>query len=101
MEEEFSVRGLRVTVGGAAASGIAAAALLASRGAVVTLSEARDEVKEAARLEDAGVRLEVGGNRPATFADADLVVLSPGVMVDQPFVEAARHAGVPVIGEIE
>ncbi len=101
MGEEFSVEGLRVTVGGAASSGIAAAVLLASRGARVTVSDAKPAVPERERLASLGVEVEAGGNRPETFSEADLVVLSPGVSVDQPFVAAARRAGVPVIGEVE
>jgi UDP-N-acetylmuramoylalanine--D-glutamate ligase len=101
MEEEFSVAGKRVTVGGAAASGIAAAALLASRGAEVTLSESRATFAYEDWLTALGVRLELGGNRAETFRGADLVVLSPGVPPDGSFVEAARRAGVPVIGEVE
>jgi UDP-N-acetylmuramoylalanine--D-glutamate ligase len=99
--EEFSVEGKRVTVGGAAASGIAAAVLLASRGAQVTLSDSKPSIAERERLASVGVRVELGDNRAETFSDADLVVLSPGVPPEQPFVEAARRAGVPVIGEIE
>ena len=45
--------------------------------------------------------VEVGPHRPALFAGADLVVLSPGVPAEQEAVQAARRAGVPVIGEIE
>lgn len=101
MDEAFSVEGRRVTVGGAARSGVAAALLLARRGAKVTLSDRRESVAEAGELAAAGVALELGGNRVETFSGADLVVLSPGVAPGQPFVEAARRAGVPVIGEIE
>jgi UDP-N-acetylmuramoylalanine--D-glutamate ligase len=97
----FDVRGKRVTVAGAARSGIAAAELLASRGASVTLSEARDEAPSADSLKARGVRLELSGHRAETFADADLVVLSPGVPVEQPAIAAARANGVPVIAEIE
>jgi UDP-N-acetylmuramoylalanine--D-glutamate ligase len=97
----FSVNGLRVTVAGAARSGIAVAERLASRGADVTLSEARTLVPDADRLQARGVHLETGGNRAATFADADLVVLSPGVPLEQPAVAAARARGVPIVGEIE
>ena len=50
MEETFSVEGRRVTVGGAARSGIAAALLLARRGATVTLSEQRESVDQADEL---------------------------------------------------
>jgi UDP-N-acetylmuramoylalanine--D-glutamate ligase len=101
VKEEFSVAGLQVTVAGAGRSGVAAARLLASRGARVTLSEERTAFADAPALRAAGVMLELGGNRVESFARADLVVLSPGVPLEQPFVAAARKAGVPVIGEIE
>jgi UDP-N-acetylmuramoylalanine--D-glutamate ligase len=97
----FDVTDKRVTVAGAARSGIAAAELLVRRGARVTLSESRAEAPEADALRELGVRVELGGHHQATFADADLVVLSPGVPADQPVVENARAGGVPVIGEIE
>jgi UDP-N-acetylmuramoylalanine--D-glutamate ligase len=97
----FDVEGQRVTVVGAARSGIAAAELLAQRGARVTLSDARPEVPEAERLRALNVRLELGGHQQATFTNANLLVLSPGVPLDQPMVRAARDHGVPAIGEIE
>jgi UDP-N-acetylmuramoylalanine--D-glutamate ligase len=97
----FDVRGKRVTVAGAARSGIAAAELLASRGAHVTLSDTKAELADADRLRQRGVSIELGGHVMETFTDADLVVLSPGVALDQPTVNAARNRGVPVIGEIE
>ena len=97
----FDVTNKRVTVAGAARSGLAAAELLVRRGAHVTLSDTRAEAPEATPLEDLGVRLELGGHQTQTFAGADLVVLSPGVPPEQPAVLAARRNGVPVIGEIE
>ena len=98
---QFSVRGKRVTVIGAARSGVAAAELLARRGAAVTLSEMRAHLDEEDRLRQAGVELELGGHVPATLLRADLIVTSPGVPYRHPLVEAARHAGVPVMGELE
>jgi UDP-N-acetylmuramoylalanine--D-glutamate ligase len=97
----FEVNGKRVTVAGAARSGLAAAELLARRGARVTLSESRGEAPEATPLEALGVTLELGGHRTETFIGADLVVLSPGVPPEQAAVAAARERGVPVIAEIE
>jgi UDP-N-acetylmuramoylalanine--D-glutamate ligase len=97
----FDVTDKRVTVAGAARSGIAAAELLVRRGARVTLSERRSNAREAEPLRKMGVTVELGGHQPATFADADLIVLSPGVPADQPVVERARARGVPVIGEME
>jgi UDP-N-acetylmuramoylalanine--D-glutamate ligase len=91
----------RVTVAGAARSGVAAAELLTRRGAHVTLSDVRRNAPESDALKILGVQLELGGHRAETFTGADLVVLSPGVPPEQPVVLAARAAGVPVIGEIE
>jgi UDP-N-acetylmuramoylalanine--D-glutamate ligase len=97
----FSVEDKRVTVAGAARSGLAAAELLARRGAHVTLSEGRAELPEAQRLRALGVTLELGGHVRETFTGADLVVLSPGVPPELAVVQAARDRGVPVIAEIE
>ena len=98
----YSVTGAEAVVVGAGRSGVAAAALLARRGARVTLSERRTETSDVlADLRAAGVRLELGGHRAATFAVADLIVLSPGVSPRLPEVAAARARGVPVISEVE
>jgi UDP-N-acetylmuramoylalanine--D-glutamate ligase len=97
----FSVAGKRVTVVGAARSGIAAAELLVRRGATVTLTDVRGEIEDEGRLRTAGIELELGGHREETLTRADLVVISPGVPARQPAIEAARRSGVEVIGELE
>jgi UDP-N-acetylmuramoylalanine--D-glutamate ligase len=99
--EGFSVEGKRVVVLGAARSGIAAAELLVRRGARVTLSERRGAFEGADRLRGAGVLLELGGHRDATFVDADLIVTSPGVPLEQPVFEVARARSTEIIGELE
>jgi UDP-N-acetylmuramoylalanine--D-glutamate ligase len=101
IDQAFTVRGKRVTVAGAARSGLAAAELLVRRGATVTLSDVRDQLDEEERLRSLGVELELGGHHEATFTGADLVVTSPGVPTRLPAIAAARRAGVPVIGELE
>jgi UDP-N-acetylmuramoylalanine--D-glutamate ligase len=97
----FSVAGQRVVVVGAARSGVAAAELLARRGARVTVTDRKTEIDAADALSDRGIALELGGHRAGTLASADLVVVSPGVPLDQPALRAARDAGVPVVGELE
>jgi UDP-N-acetylmuramoylalanine--D-glutamate ligase len=98
----FSVREKNVTVIGAARSGVAAALLLAERGARVTLTDIRPELE--ARTQDqlrgAGVALELGAQR-SDMTGSDLIVLSPGVPVNQPSIVEARKRGVPIMGEIE
>ena len=97
----FSVAGQRVVVVGAARSGIAAAHLLARRGARVTLTDTKNQIEGAEALLSAGVDLELGGHDANTLARAHLVVLSPGVPERQLAIETARASGVPVVGELE
>ncbi len=97
----FSVAGKRVTVVGAARSGVAAAELLVRRGATVTLTDVRSEIEDEGRLRTAGVELELGSHRQETLTRADLIVLSPGVPPGQDEIEIARQSGVEVIGELE
>jgi len=97
----LEVTGRRVVVAGAARSGLAAAKLLAGRGAKVTVSDVRPEVPEAQALRGTGVTFEFGGHLADTFAAADLVVVSPGVPTTQPAIRVARAAGVPVVSELE
>ena len=94
-EMSFSVAGQHVTVVGAARSGIAAALLLAQRGARVTLTDASPELAPlaATQLRDAGVELELGGHRRETFTSSDLLVLSPGVPLDHPAIVDGADGG--------
>ena len=101
VEENFSVRGMRVVVVGAARSGIAAAQLLHRRGARVVLTERRGDFEQAAALRSAGINMELGGHMQATFDAAELIVTSPGVPPDEPTLVAAKARGVEVIGELE
>ena len=98
---EFSVVGSRVVVVGAGRSGIAAARLLAGRGARVTLSEAGAGIASSGSLANQGIDIEVGGHRAGTLRGADLIVLSPGVSPRVPEIAAARGRGIPVISEVE
>jgi UDP-N-acetylmuramoylalanine--D-glutamate ligase len=99
--DDFSVRGRRVVVVGAARSGVAAADLLRRRGAHVVITERRAQFDQADALRAAGIDVETGGHSPETFEKADLVVTSPGVPPGEPGIASARRRGVEVIGEVE
>jgi UDP-N-acetylmuramoylalanine--D-glutamate ligase len=94
----------KVTVVGLARSGVAAARLAAREGARVTVTDRRSEAelsRQLAALDGAPVRRTLGGHDVADFERADLVVVSPGVPMSNPELEAARRRGVPVWGEVE
>jgi UDP-N-acetylmuramoylalanine--D-glutamate ligase len=91
--------GARVTVVGLGIEGIDLVRFLASRGALVTVSDARpaEQLGEAlAAIEGADAKLSLGANREADLLDADCVFASQGVPPDLPALRAARRAGVPV-----
>ena len=87
----------RVLVVGAGKSGMAVARFCAARGAQVTVTDKRSDVTQEPIPH---VTYELGGHVLASFTQADLVVLSPGVP-ELPEVKAAREKGVRVTGEIE
>ena len=94
----------RVLVVGLGKSGVASAFFLQSRGAQVTVSDAKPQDQlgqEIPLLLDHGIAVETGGHGERTFRGQDLIVVSPGVPVDSPPLVQARALGEPVIGEIE
>jgi UDP-N-acetylmuramoylalanine--D-glutamate ligase len=100
----MELTGKRVLVVGLGRSGVASALFLQSRGAQVTVSDAKseDQLREQIpTLLDAGIAVETGAHGERTFRDQDLIVVSPGVPVDAEPLVQARALGQPVIGEIE
>jgi UDP-N-acetylmuramoylalanine--D-glutamate ligase len=89
----------RVTVVGLGLEGVDTVRYLASRGAQVTVSDAkpRERLEERVRqVADLSVRFSLGGNDPRAVADADAVFVSQGVPLNLPALDAARRDGVPV-----
>ena len=97
----FTVEGRRVLVVGAARSGLAAAELLVTRGASVTLDRSRGDDPRRGAAARARRRARPGRHHARLFLRADLIVTSPGVPPELAELQDARAAGVPVIGELE
>jgi UDP-N-acetylmuramoylalanine--D-glutamate ligase len=95
--------GKRVLVVGLGRSGIGAARLCAARGARVTATDQRgaEPLAEAVQALQGRVTLELSGHRDASFDEADLIVVSPGVPDDMPQLQRARGRNIPLIGELE
>ncbi len=92
-----------VTILGLGRSGLACAQELLNAGCDLILSDSRpteELLSLTAHLSEQRVRVEGGGHSSACL-DADLIVMSPGVSVNLPIIQAAIADGVPVIGEVE
>ncbi len=96
--------GKKALVCGMARSGIAAAKLLKKLGAEVTLQDMKkreDIAADVLNLENEGIVLYTGANPDNIACEQDIIVLSPGIPCDLPFITAAEAAGVNVISEVE
>jgi UDP-N-acetylmuramoylalanine--D-glutamate ligase len=92
-----------IAVVGLGGSGLAAARYLAAHGARVVVADSKpapERVAELQRLVPAA-ELRVGAFDASTFAGVDMLVLSPGVPLKNPAVDAFRRAGGEVVGDVE
>jgi UDP-N-acetylmuramoylalanine--D-glutamate ligase len=92
-----------VVVLGLGITGLSAARWAAARGARVTVADTRAEPPAAAQLRAELPRavLSIGPITGATLADAELIVISPGLSKDLPAVRAAAARGVELVGDVE
>ena len=99
----MELKGKKVLVVGLARTGVALCRFLAEQGARVTVTDQAPpgELQEArAAIAGLGVREELGVPQVDT-AGFDLIVPSPGVPPELPWLAAAKEAGLPVSGELE
>lgn len=80
-------------------SGLATCRFLKERGARVQAFDISKTIEENT-LKDLGVEVHLGQN-PTGEEEADLVVMSPGIPLDLPFVQAFLKHKVEVTGEVE
>ncbi len=94
----------KIVVVGLGRTGFAAARFLHQKGARVLVADTAGEAQlgDAVRtLREMGVALELGPHRIASFQNADLMVVSPGVSHTIEPIAQARARGVPLISEVE
>ena len=120
--KKVQLQGKQVTIFGLNRSGIAAAKLLYSHGAVVTLTDTRSREALSAEIATLNESLEpskaqtANSSSPNTcnpyrtyfsghplecITDADLIVVSPGVPLDIPILCEARARNLPILAELE
>ena len=95
----------KVLVAGSGKSGIGATNLLKKVGAEVIIYDGNDKLKEEDvlnKLENKeDVKVILGELEDSVINEIDIMVLSPGIAIDAPFVLRVKEAGVPIWGEIE
>ena len=92
----------RALVLGLGASGMSMARWLNARGASVRVADSRDMPPFAAQLREElpDVALRTGAFHSESFADIDLIAVSPGVALSEPLIRSAVERGVEVVGDI-
>lgn len=96
----------RVTVMGLGSfgGGLGAVQFLAQQGARITVTDLRTASQLAEPLAELAqipnIEYHLGGHQPADFTDTDLLVVSPAVPKENPCLQLAIDAGVPVTSEM-
>lgn len=95
----------KVMVAGSGKSGIGAADLLKKLGSTVIIYDGNEKLNKEdvlAKLSDReDVKVILGELEDSVIDNIDLMILSPGIAIDAPFVNKVREKGVPIWGEIE
>lgn len=100
----MKLTGKRILVVGMARSGIAAAQLLLHHGATPILSDNKKEDAFGQQLDvlkGTACQFRLGKDAVSLLDEADGLIISPGVPIDAPVVQAAKEKGVPMVGELE
>lgn len=99
----MELKARNVLVVGLAVSGIPVVQALHRLGARITVNDLKSKESLGQTWDTLApmVHSWILGTHPDAIADYDLLVLSPGVPTDLPFIAAAREAGIEIIGELE
>ena len=93
--------GKNILVCGMARSGQSAAKLLIDLKANVVAQDLKEDIKWDYSPEEIKLNLYLGKNPDDIINKFDLIVISPGIPFDLPFLEKARSLNIPVWGETE
>ena len=87
---------------GLGACGLSMARFLNCRGHCVAATDI-DAAKtgEAAALENLGIPVMIGSHTQEMFDNASVIIPSPGIPLNMPYIQSARDKGVPVTGELD
>lgn len=100
---KLSLKDKRILVLGLGDTGLSALRWLSRQGACLSVADTRTAPPGLALLQQElpQVTVHLGAFCEQVFAEADLIVSSPGVPLAEPQIQAALRRGVPVVGDVE
>jgi len=100
--DQMNFAGKRAAIIGLAREGTALARFLAERGAIVTVSDLKNEEElqeNIEKLKDLPIRYVLGGHPSEILDDTDTLFISPGVLLEASIVAEAQRRGIPISSE--
>lgn len=94
----------RYLVAGSGISGIGAAKLLYNTGNKVTIYDGNDKIKAEdikSKLDNKDIDVIIGELTDDVINNTDIMIISPGIPIDAPFVNKVRDMGCVIWGEVE
>ena len=100
---KIELKSKRVLVLGLGETGLSALRWLATKDAVLSVADSRDNPPNilVLRCNMPQVAIYTGKFKKAVLLDTELIVISPGIALSEPTVQAAIKYGIPVIGDVE
>ncbi|MCU7880577.1 MAG: UDP-N-acetylmuramoyl-L-alanine--D-glutamate ligase [Candidatus Thiodiazotropha sp. (ex Lucinoma aequizonata)] len=88
---------------GLGVTGLSCVRHLAPQGVSLAVTDSRESPPglEALRKEFPDMALFLGGFQPEAFQAASQLVVSPGIALDEPLIQAAREQGIEIVGDVE
>lgn len=94
---------MKTTIIGLGKTGLSCARYLAQHGDELTICDTRDTPPGLAELDNSGLKAQrhFGALDSTLLAQADRIVISPGVSIHHPALAAAREKNIPILGDVE
>jgi len=93
----------KITVVGLGMSGVGVCRFLSENGFAFSAQDTRDNLPAASEIKklDGMQTLNIGGFNQTALLESDLIVLSPGVSLQTPEIQAAVKAGISISGDVD
>ncbi len=101
--QQSGMKEFKTLIVGLGKTGLSCARYLASQGVPVAVTDTRERPPglEELKADLPDLALFLGGFESSVFDAAEQLVVSPGVPVSEPLIQAVIERGVPVVGDIE